>query len=162
MTISNGVFLETEPQLIGATATLNGVSGFVPAPLAGEQMLFLRGDGIWAPASGGGGSTWNVITTDTSMVAQNNYITNNTSTITLTLPTTASIGTTFKIVGSGTANWEVAQNSGQTIYMGTVSSATGSGGSASSTNPSDAIELVCISANSGWRVASSIGTISFT
>lgn len=33
----------------GATSTLDGVSGLVPAPLAGEEAFFLRGDGVWAP-----------------------------------------------------------------------------------------------------------------
>lgn len=33
----------------GATAGTNGSSGLVPAPLAGEQNEFLRGDGTWQP-----------------------------------------------------------------------------------------------------------------
>ncbi len=38
----------------GATASENGVSGLVPAPEAGKQGQFLRGDGTWAvpPATG--------------------------------------------------------------------------------------------------------------
>lgn len=34
----------------GATNALDGLSGLVPAPSAGEQHLFLRGDGTWAAA----------------------------------------------------------------------------------------------------------------
>lgn len=35
-------------EMQGATASTNGVSGLVPAPQAGEQNLFLRGDATWA------------------------------------------------------------------------------------------------------------------
>jgi hypothetical protein len=40
----------------GATSAANGSAGLVPAPAAGNQTLFLRGDGTWASASGGGGT----------------------------------------------------------------------------------------------------------
>lgn len=36
----------------GATETEDGVEGLVPAPKAGEQDYFLRGDGTWAPING--------------------------------------------------------------------------------------------------------------
>ena len=32
-------------EMVGATSSANGVAGIVPAPLAGEQNKFLRGDG---------------------------------------------------------------------------------------------------------------------
>ena len=35
-------------QIVGATASTNGVQGFMPAPQAGQQNMFLRGDGQWA------------------------------------------------------------------------------------------------------------------
>ena len=36
------------PSLAGATAQDAGSMGFVPAPDAGSQEMFLRGDGSWA------------------------------------------------------------------------------------------------------------------
>ena len=36
------------PVMTGATALLNGEEGFVPAPEAGDEEKFLRGDGTWA------------------------------------------------------------------------------------------------------------------
>lgn len=36
-------------RFVGANGEANGVSGFVPAPLATENNYFLRGDGTWAP-----------------------------------------------------------------------------------------------------------------
>ena len=40
-------------QMTGATADSDGASGTVPTPLAGQEKLFLRGDGTWAKVSGG-------------------------------------------------------------------------------------------------------------
>ena len=37
----------TYGEMTGATSTADGESGLVPAPDAGEQALFLRGDGVW-------------------------------------------------------------------------------------------------------------------
>ena len=37
----------SEP-MTGATETTDGESGMVPAPLAGKQAQFFRGDGTWA------------------------------------------------------------------------------------------------------------------
>ncbi len=45
----------------GATAGAGGSAGFVPAPAAGDQGRFLRGDGTWAVGGGAqtsGGNTW--------------------------------------------------------------------------------------------------------
>ena len=39
-------------QLTGATETTDGTSGVVPAPKAGDQGKFLRGDGTWAAIPG--------------------------------------------------------------------------------------------------------------
>ena len=40
-------------EMTGATADKDGTSGTVPAPTAGQEKLFLRGDGTWAEATGG-------------------------------------------------------------------------------------------------------------
>ena len=39
-------------QMVGATATVDGAAGIVPAPRAGDQEKFLRGDGTWAEVAG--------------------------------------------------------------------------------------------------------------
>ena len=41
---------------VGATSSAAGANGLVPAPSAGDQTKFLRGDGSWQDAGGGGGS----------------------------------------------------------------------------------------------------------
>lgn len=51
--------LSSPPRMMqGATATVDGVSGYVPTPTAGNHTTeFLRKDGQWAePAGGGGGA----------------------------------------------------------------------------------------------------------
>lgn len=42
---------------VGATGGSAGTKGAVPAPAAGEQTLYLRGDGTWAAPSGSGAPT---------------------------------------------------------------------------------------------------------
>ena len=43
--------------MAGATAQANGEKGLVPAPLIADRNKFLRGDGTWAEAGGGGTGT---------------------------------------------------------------------------------------------------------
>ena len=52
--------------MVGATALTAGVHGLVPAPAAGDQNKFLKGDGTWDNA-GGGGSTSLSGLTDTNI-----------------------------------------------------------------------------------------------
>ena len=39
-------------EMVGATASQDGAAGIVPAPIAGDQNKFLRGDATWAEVSG--------------------------------------------------------------------------------------------------------------
>lgn len=59
---SNAVFTDTNTwiALKGATASTAGTAGYVPAPAAGKQNSFLRGDGTWAVPPN---TTYNVATT---------------------------------------------------------------------------------------------------
>ncbi|MCI9545580.1 MAG: hypothetical protein HFH60_02650 [Lachnospiraceae bacterium] len=43
----------TYDNMVGATECADGESGLVPAPTAGSQSQFLRGDGVWADAPAG-------------------------------------------------------------------------------------------------------------
>lgn len=44
---------DDESQMAGATVNNDGSAGLVPAPSAGDQNKFLRGDGTWQEAAGG-------------------------------------------------------------------------------------------------------------
>lgn len=43
------------PILVGATALVAGIAGLAPAPAAGDENKFLRGDATWQTTGGGGG-----------------------------------------------------------------------------------------------------------
>ena len=115
---------------------------------------------IVAAGGGGGGLTWNEVAGTTQAAAvDNGYIANNVALVTVTIPDTAAFGSVVRVAGNGAGGWAVAQNAGETIHFGNVDSTTGAGGSLASTNRYDAVELVCITANTDWAVISSLGNI---
>lgn len=87
------------------------------------------------------------------------YISNNASQVVITLPATAPLGSRLRVVGYGAGGWKVAQNAGQTIHKSSSSSTTGTGGYIQSGNRYDAVELVCVVADTDWVVTSSSGTL---
>jgi hypothetical protein len=95
--------------------------------------------------------TWNTITLTSQLMSNNNgYIANNAGLVTLTLPVTSGIGDELSIIGLGAGGWRVAQNASQYIQIGTSNSTVGAGGSISSTNRYDVLNLVCTVANTSW------------
>lgn len=107
-----------------------------------------------------GGFSWNEVTGTSQTAAINNgYIANNAGLVTVTLPSTAAVGSVVRVAGKGAGGWKLAQNSGQTIHFGTLNTTTGASGSITSTGRYDAIELVCITTNTDWVVVSSIGNL---
>ena len=104
------------------------------------------------------GITWNEETgTSANIAIENGYIANNSSLITFTLPATAAIGDTFRIVGKGTGLFKVAQNASQTIHFIDSDTTTGTGGSLTAIERYASIELVCITDNNDWVVIDSVG-----
>jgi hypothetical protein len=101
--------------------------------------------------SGGGGLSYvNVSGTTQAMAVNTIYGANNSSLVTLTLPTTAAAGTIISVAGINSGGWSVAQNAGQNIQIGNVSTTAGTGGSVSSSNRYDSIQLICVTANTTW------------
>jgi hypothetical protein len=80
------------------------------------------------------------------------YIPTNAALTTFTLPASAAVGQKTAIEGSGAGGWLVAANTGQTIICG--SSSTSVAGSLASTNRYDNVYLVCLVANTTWKVQS--------
>lgn len=64
--------------MTGATADAAGTSGFVPAPQAGDQGKFLRGDGTWQEVSGADLTNY---VTKTELETTNAQVTTNTTAI---------------------------------------------------------------------------------
>lgn len=107
----------------------------------------------------GGGVSWTEVTGTTQTLAVNSgFIANNAGLVTLTLPSSAALGTVIRIQGKGAGLWKIAQNASQTIHLGNVDSTAGVGGSVTATNRYDAIELLCITANTDFAVLSSTGS----
>ena len=94
----------------------NNFLGSVTAALftgSGHGLTNVPGAFFWVTVSG------------TSIPAQPNvgYIcTNNITPVTVTLPSSPSIGDTYKIAGIGGAGWIIGQNANQTIFAGNLSS----------------------------------------
>ena len=130
---------------------------------AGGAGISTSGAGSTVTITGaGGGLDWNVETgTSAAMVVNNGYIGNNAGTVTFTLPASAAVGDVFKVTGLQ-GSWAIAQNAGDTIHFGILSTTTGAGGSLASTASRDVVEIVCVVANTDYQVLSSIGDITVT
>jgi len=108
----------------------------------------------------GGGITWNeVVGVAQAAAVDNGYICNNAALVTVTLPNVAALGSIVRIAGKGAGGWRVAQNAGETIHYGSLSTTAGAGGSLDSSLQYDAVELLCITADTTWVVLSSIGNL---
>lgn len=108
----------------------------------------------------GGGVTWNIVPGTSQAAAINNgYITANVALTTVTLPSTAAIGSIIEVCGEGAGMWTIAQNAGQSIQFGNQVTTTGVGGSISATNRYDTIKLLCRVANTTFHVLSNVGIL---
>lgn len=114
-------------------------------------------------ASSGGGISWTNVTGTTQSAAINNgYIANNASLVTVTLPSTAVVGSIIEVAGSGAGGWRIAQNASQIINFGVSATTSGTGGRLDSVNRYDAVRLICIVADTTWSVISSQGNVTIT
>lgn len=163
---ANHTFSGTLPIVNGGTgqATANNAFNAIAPTQSGNSGKFLTTNGTdtsWSiPSGSGSGLSWQEITTTSvSMVTNTGYIMNNASRVVGTLPATAAQGDYYRIAGKGAGGWQLAQNLGQTIHFDGNDTTTGIGGSLSSQKPFDALELLCITANSDFLVLSSIGNI---
>jgi len=107
-----------------------------------------------------GGMTWNEIPANAvALSVSNGYILQNAALTTATLPALAAVGSVIKIVGTGAGLWTIAQNAGQSIKLGNTSSSVGVAGTVSSTLQYDAIELLCVVANTTFVALSAVGNL---
>ena len=145
--------------MIGST----GADPVLSTLTAGTNITITNAAGSITINSTASGLTWNEETgTSESMLVNNGYIANNAGLVTFTLPTTAAIGDIVRVTGKGAGGWRIAQNAGETIFFGAVSTTTGVGGRLDSTDDRDTVELVCVTANNDWNVLSVIGNITVT
>jgi len=108
----------------------------------------------------GGGITWSRVAGPAVAAAiDSGYIPTNAALVTFTLPVTAAVGTVIEIAGEGAGMWAIAQNAGQSIQFGNLSSTVGVGGSITASNQWDTIKIVCRVADTTWSVLSNIGIL---
>lgn len=140
---------------IGSTGADPVLANITP----GAGISVVNGSGTITIATTGAGFTWTDVTGATqTLVAENGYVTDRGGGVTYTLPASATLGDEIIIMGKlGLAT--VAQNAGQQILIGSVSSTVGVGGSIAATNVGDCITLICITpgASCVFRAASVIG-----
>ena len=111
---------------------------------------------------GGGGWTWNEVTDTTqTAVVENGYVTNNASAVTVTLPAVAAFGERVAIVGKGAGGWVLDYGTGVTIHYSGLDTTTTTGALASETRY-DAVEVICITANTEWTVRNGTGNLTVT
>lgn len=98
-------------------------------------------------------SSWTVVTgTSQAMAVNSGYISNNAGLVTLTLPSTAAVGSIIQVQGLGAGGWQIAQNASQLIHIGSQVTTTGTSGYLASTNQYDSLTLLCVVANTTWTV----------
>ena len=153
--------------LLGAGQVLIGTTASDPAAAtltAGTNISITSVSGSITIASTNlDAFAWNNVASGTQALAVNQgYITNNgASLVTYTLPVTAAQGTEIGIAGFSSGGWTIAQNASQLIHFGNQVTTTGVGGSLSSTNAFDQVQLLCVVANTTWVVLYAVGNLTY-
>lgn len=112
-------------------------------------------------SSNGGGVTWSNVTSATQgMTANNAYIADRPAGVAFTLPATANIGDTFKLV-SKLGLWTINYSTGQQVTIGT-SSSTVTTGSVAASKLGDVITITCIVPNTVFICESGVGNFLIT
>lgn len=148
--------------VLGGTLTTAGALTTVGA--FGVTFTFTNTTSVTFPTSGTLATTTSVITWSTvsgttqTMAAGQGYFANNGSLVTFTLPTTAAVGDTFAIEGQGAGGWLVNYSTGQAIQFGNAVSTTTTG-SWASTNQYDGCTIVCMTANTLFKLIRSVGNL---
>ena len=141
--------------IVGST----GATPVVASLTAGTGIAITPGAGSISIASTGVGSlVWNDVSGTSQAAAVNNgYIISNAGLTTVTIPATAAVGSVFAIAGKGAGGWVLQMNTGQVCHLN--SSATSSAGSLASTNQWNAVQIVCVTANTTFTVMNSSGSL---
>ena len=106
----------------------------------------------------GGGVTWSrEAGAAIAAVQGHGYVNTNVALTTITLPLTAALGTVIEVMGESAGLYTIAQNAGQNIQFGNLSTTVGVGGSLEATGRYAAIKLICRIPNLTWSVIANVG-----
>ena len=109
------------------------------------------------------GSDTVVVTSSTVATTGNtNYIFDDIGSVTATLPSTCSVGTSVSFADASGNGFTLAQNSGQQIKFGYLSTTPGVSGEISSLDANAVLELVCVETDSVFIVVDSVGNFEVT
>ena len=140
-----------------------GVGGGVPDGGTTGQVLQKKTDADqdteWGEGSGGGIAWTEVTGISQAAAADNGYIANNASLVTVTLPSTCPVGKTIRVAGKGSGLWKIAQNAGQQIIFGNKNTTSGSSGYLAAIYQYDSVELLCITADTVFSVTYAVGDL---
>jgi len=146
--------------LIGATATPNIRANTLTA---GAGIVITNGPGTIQITAAGAGFGWSVVTSATNpntLSTSNGYIAKGGAQVVFLLPAVAAVGDEYEIVGYGNL-WTLTQNAGQTISLNNQTTTAGVGGSVTATLVSDVIQVLCVTANTEFRIINVVGNPSF-
>lgn len=122
--------------------------------------LSFSGGTLSASGSGFSPMTTTVVTGTTQSASVNNaYYSNNAGAVTVTLPSSCTVGDELIVGGLGAGGWVLAQNASQLVHVGNSVTTTGTGGSLASTNRYDSIHIKCVVTNTTWNAISVIGSL---
>lgn len=159
LNLETGTAVATSFPTDGGTATPS--SGALT--VAGGTNIDTSGSGstVTIDFTGTLGLSWSVIGSATKTVVVNEgYFSNYAGTLAFTLPSTAAVGDTMEIAQMASGQgWSLAQNAGQTCYIGNTNTTTGAGGSLASTDDGDWIEIICRVADTDFQVNVKSGNI---
>lgn len=161
ITITNGAgSINLEASGSTGISTITTPDSNIVVPIGGN-VNFLQSGGITITGSGnnvsftsvGGGFKWNeVVVLSTIIAPGNGYVANNVAQINFSLPLTANFGDYFIISGFGSGGWRLNQNVGQSIIVGNFTTTLGLAGNIQSTKRYDSIEILCVVADTVFKI----------
>jgi hypothetical protein len=153
----NGIILGAGQLVIG-TNTINPVGATLTS---GDNITISSSSGsIQISATGSASFDWvHQTTTSVTMLPNTGYQVDNSALVTLSLPTFLHAGDEFEIEAYGAGGWIVAQNAGQSIVFGNITTTVGASGSIASTNVGDCIRMVVNPDNTSLTVLSAVGNL---
>ena len=123
----------------------------------GSGGVTTTGSGNTITITSSGEFVWNSISASQTLAVNNGYFCAGGTNLSLALPAVSSRGDEISITLDGSTSFSITQGAGQSIRIGNVATTAGVGGSITSTQQGDTVQMVCQTANLKWNVISSMG-----